>query len=43
MRVLNLILVAVVFVLGAAGQARADNVYYAAMNPNTTYNLGTVD
>ena len=43
MRVLNLILVAVVFVLGAAGQARADNVYYAAMNPNTTYKFGTVD
>jgi hypothetical protein len=43
MRVLNMVLAAVVFVLGAAGQAWADSLYFAAMNPNATYKFGTVD
>ena len=43
MRVQNLILVAALFALAAADRTRADNLYFAAMNPNTTYKFGTVD
>ena len=41
MRVLKLVLAAVVCLLAVA--ARADNLYFAAMNPNSTYKFGTVD
>ena len=41
MRVLNLVLAAVLFVLGAAGQAwAADTMYYAGQANNGTWNFG---
>ncbi len=41
MRVLNLVLAVALSVVAVV--ARADNLYYAAMNPNGSYKFGTVD
>ena len=43
MRVQNLVLVAALLALAGAEGARADNLYFAVLNPNTTCKFGTVD